>query len=175
MEEKTRRIAEANLRSIEARELNRGNSYARSGCMNEYILSGFDVANQDERLKGFPCTNSAGARNSLWSTNLGLTCDESLWNACGLHPRQLRRLWKDVRFEYGNELCISALDLALAGARLRLILSLAPTYPGCEAQDLVTNRPLCRCIGAESGNTSREFHAEDLRRARRSGVETLAL
>jgi hypothetical protein len=38
-----------------------------------------------------------------------LACDESLWDARSLHPRQLRRLAKDLRFWYSNKFCIGAL------------------------------------------------------------------
>ena len=49
----------ANLRSVETRELNRSNPYARSGRMNKHIISTSDIANQDKSLKSFPCVRSA--------------------------------------------------------------------------------------------------------------------
>jgi hypothetical protein len=51
----------ANLRSVETRELNRGNPYARSGSMDEHIVSAFDITNQDKSLKSFPCARSAAS------------------------------------------------------------------------------------------------------------------
>jgi hypothetical protein len=106
----------ANSRSVESRELNRGNPYARSGRMDKYIVSAFDIANQIKSLKSFPCARSAPIRkrNSVWCqlgrAELALACDESLWNARGLQPRQLRRFAEDLRFRYSNEFRIGALN-----------------------------------------------------------------
>ena len=77
-----------------------------------------------------------------------LACDESLWDARSLHPRQLRRLAKDLRFWYSNKFCIGALKPeGQKNNQFKLEWSLSyvrpRTHPGREAQDLVTNRP-CR-------------------------------
>jgi hypothetical protein len=83
--------------------------------MDKHIVPLFDIANQDKSLKSFPCARSAlrPERDSIWGqlgrVELALACDESLWNARGLHPRQLRRLAEDLRFRYSNEFCIGAL------------------------------------------------------------------
>jgi hypothetical protein len=114
----------ANSRSVETRELNRGNPYARSGRMDKHIVPVFDIANQEKSLKGFPCTRSAPSpeRDSIWGqfgrAKLALTCDESLRNARGLHPRQLRRLAEDLRFRYCNKFCICTLNQEKDGLKL---------------------------------------------------------
>ena len=106
----------ANSRSVETSELNGGNPYARSGCMDKHIVPVFDITNQDKSLKSFRCARSARSpeRDSIWGqlgrTELTLTCDESLWNARSLHPRQLRRLAEDLRFRYSDKFCIGALN-----------------------------------------------------------------
>jgi hypothetical protein len=82
--------------------------------MDKHIVSGFDIANQDKSLKSFPCARSAPSperviRGQFGRAELVLACDESLWDARGLHARQLRRFAKDLRFRYSNKFCIGAL------------------------------------------------------------------
>jgi hypothetical protein len=114
----------ANSRSVETRELNRGNTYARSGRMDKHIVPVFDIANQDKSLKSFPCARSAPSpeSDSIWGkfgrAEWALACDESLRNARGLHPRQLWRLAEDLGFRYSNKFCIGALTQEENGLKL---------------------------------------------------------
>jgi hypothetical protein len=143
----------ANSRSVETSELNGGNPYARSGRMDKHIVPVFDITNQDKSLKSFRCARSARSpeRDSIWGqlgrTELTLTCDESLWNARSLHPRQLRRLAEDLRFRYSDKFCIGALNQEKRrfGKPVLYVLRTPAvlTHPRCETQDLVTYRP-CR-------------------------------
>jgi hypothetical protein len=138
----------ANSRSVETRELNRGDPDARSGRMDKHIVPEFDITNQEKSLKSFPCVRSAPSP-SIWHqlgrAELALTCDESLWDARSLHPRQLRRLAEDLRFRYSDKFCIGALKQEKD--RLKFVLSVRTlavlTHPRRETQDLVPYRP-CR-------------------------------
>jgi hypothetical protein len=84
--------------------------------MDKHIVPVFDIANHDKSLKSFPCARSAPRpeSDSIWGelerAELALTCDESLWNARGLHPRQLWRFAEDLGFRYSNKFCIGALN-----------------------------------------------------------------
>ena len=113
-----------NSRSEEARELNRSNPYARSGRVDKYIISTSDIANQDKSLKSLWCARSASGLGEgdtrPTGAELMLACDESLWDARSLHPRQLWRLAKDLRFRYSNKFCIGTLK---PGAKKKTILS----------------------------------------------------
>jgi hypothetical protein len=143
----------ANSRSVETRELNRGNPYARSGRMDKHIVPVFDISNQDKSLKSFPCPRSTPSpeRDSIWGqlgrANLALTCNESLWNARGLHPRQLRRFAEDLRFWYSNIFCIGTLNQEKDGWKLGIPCAVRTpavlTHPRCKTEDLVTYCP-CR-------------------------------
>ena len=115
----------ANLRPVETRELNRSNPYTRSGRVDKHIISTFDVANEDNSLKSLPNTRSAPSSRErdmrpTWEGGVILTCDESLWDACSLHPRQLWRLANDLRLRYSNKFGICALK---PGAKKKAILS----------------------------------------------------
>jgi hypothetical protein len=89
-------IAEANLRSVEARELNRGNPYTRSACVNQDVVSAFDVADKDERLKCCscvisvePCAGAAGQLGDIPVMNASGMLAASAHGNCG----GLRRIW----------------------------------------------------------------------------------
>jgi hypothetical protein len=115
----------ANLRSVETRELNRSNPYTRSGRVDKHIISTFEIANQDKSLKSLPNTRSAPSSRErdtkpTWEGGVIITCDESLWDACSLHPRQLWRLADDLRLRYSNKFRIGALK---PGAKKKTILS----------------------------------------------------
>lgn len=87
---------DANLRSVEARKLNRGNPNTGSGCVNQHVVSTLDVADQDERLKCCSCEISAEPLDG----QCGQLGDLPVMNASGMLAASahgncggLRRIW----------------------------------------------------------------------------------